>query len=185
MCPRIITADRSYYEHEGNPYCLFHFATIYATACKGCQNPIVKDFVELPNNRLQQLWHPECYRMKKYWNVRIINFQSPVERSIFLEENHPSTANFEAEEEILEKAGEQIRKIWRTLSMFEDTCARDISDIFLQYSNAKLGLAIVALVRVIYLVDAYIDALSGVNDFRKTTGMESELRITTFEPYFV
>lgn len=71
MCDTIFGAQDSYYEHDGNVYCHYHYSTRFAQRCNGCQTAILKQFVEIFRNGQNQHWHPECYMIHKFWNVRL------------------------------------------------------------------------------------------------------------------
>ena len=55
----------SYYEHENDVYCHFHYSTRFATKCAGCNSAILKQFVEINRNNRDECWHPECYMINK------------------------------------------------------------------------------------------------------------------------
>ena len=65
VCPVVFGQQDSYYEHEGNVYCHFHYATRFATKCVGCGVAILKQFVEINRNGRDDCWHPECYMIHK------------------------------------------------------------------------------------------------------------------------
>ena len=65
MCPTLFGPQDSYYEHEGDVYCHFHYSTRYATKCAGCNSAILKQFVEINRNMRDECWHPECYMINK------------------------------------------------------------------------------------------------------------------------
>ena len=63
VCPTIFGAQDSYYEHEGDVYCHYHYSTRFAQRCHGCQNAILKQFVEVNRNMKEDCYHPECTPM--------------------------------------------------------------------------------------------------------------------------
>ena len=65
VCPTLFGPQDSYYEHEGDVYCHFHYSTRYATKCAGCNSAILKQFVEINRNMRDECWHPECYMINK------------------------------------------------------------------------------------------------------------------------
>ncbi|KAJ8609310.1 hypothetical protein MRB53_039185 [Persea americana] len=71
VCPTIFGAQDSYYEHDGKVYCHYHYSTQFAQRCNGCQTAILKQFVEIFRNGQNQHWHPECYMIHKFWNVKL------------------------------------------------------------------------------------------------------------------
>lgn len=65
VCPTLFGPQDSYYEHEANVYCHFHYSTRFATKCVGCGIAILKQFVEINRNMRDECWHPECYMIHK------------------------------------------------------------------------------------------------------------------------
>ena len=99
MCPTLFGPQDSYYEHDGDVFCHFHYSTRFATKCAGCGSAILKQFVEINRNMRDECWHPECYMINKvcspisrrrignsfvvvhkFWNVKIASraVNSPV-----------------------------------------------------------------------------------------------------------
>jgi hypothetical protein len=65
LCSILFGPQDSYYEHEGDVYCHFHYSTRFATKCAGCSSAILKQFVEINRNMKDECWHPECYMINK------------------------------------------------------------------------------------------------------------------------
>ena len=65
LCPTLFGPQDSYYEHDGDLYCHFHYSTRFATKCAGCSSAILKQFVEINRNMRDKCWHPECYMINK------------------------------------------------------------------------------------------------------------------------
>ena len=61
----------SYYEHDGQVYCHYHYSTRFAVKCAGCQTAILKQFVEINRNSIDEHWHPECYMIHKVCRISI------------------------------------------------------------------------------------------------------------------
>ncbi|KAF2187118.1 rho-type GTPase-activating protein-like protein [Zopfia rhizophila CBS 207.26] len=134
VCPTVFGASDSYYEHEGSVYCHFHYSTKFAQRCNGCQTSILKQFVEIYRNGQNQHWHPECYMIHKYWNVRLHSMGQPIIEA--------QVADGEATDEVRETVRKQeeeieakVNWIWKTLSAFEEKSATCISDMLLNVSN--------------------------------------------------
>jgi len=160
----VFGAADSYYEHEGNVFCHYHYSTTFAQKCNGCQTAILKQFVEIFRNGVNQHWHPECYMIHKYWNVRL--HAPPAKGSeaeqIELERqrarNDMSAAdaseelrtNVRKEEEAVEL---KVHWIWQTLSTFEERSATCISDMLLHVSNSAYMDGVVAAKKFITHVD--------------------------------
>lgn len=65
ICPTLFGPDDSYYEHDGDIYCHYHYSTRFATKCSGCGTAILKQSVEINRNMKDECWHPECYMINK------------------------------------------------------------------------------------------------------------------------
>lgn len=76
LCPTLFGPQDSYYEHDGDVYCHFHYSTRFATKCAGCNSAILKQFVEINRNSRDECWHPECYMINK---VRSLDIFSPLD----------------------------------------------------------------------------------------------------------
>ncbi|KAF2636146.1 hypothetical protein P280DRAFT_493263 [Massarina eburnea CBS 473.64] len=135
VCPTVFGASDSYYEHEGSVYCHYHYSTKFAQRCNGCQTSILKQFVEIFRNGQNQHWHPECYMIHKYWNVRLHSTGQPIIQA----PQHSEAETTDAVRERVRKQEEEIEAkvnwIWKTLSAFEEKSATCISDMLLHVSN--------------------------------------------------
>jgi hypothetical protein len=65
LCSTLFGPQDSYYEHDGDVFCHFHYSTRFATKCAGCSSAILKQFVEINRNMRDECWHPECYMINK------------------------------------------------------------------------------------------------------------------------
>ena len=65
VCTTLFGPQDSYYEHDGDVYCHYHYSTRFATKCAGCNSAILKQFVEINRNMRDECWHPECYMINK------------------------------------------------------------------------------------------------------------------------
>ncbi|KAF1937429.1 RhoGAP-domain-containing protein [Clathrospora elynae] len=134
VCPTVFGASDSYYEHEGSVYCHYHYSTKFAQRCNGCQTSILKQFVEIFRNGQNQHWHPECYMIHKYWNVRLHSTGQPIIERL----QDDSDATDEVRENVRQQEEEieaKVNWIWKTLSAFEEKSATCISDMLLHVSN--------------------------------------------------
>ncbi|KAK5677355.1 Rho-type GTPase activating protein Rga1 [Elasticomyces elasticus] len=162
VCPTVFGAQDSYYEHESNVYCHFHYSTRFAQKCNGCQTAILKQFVEIFRNGADQHWHPECYMIHKYWNVRL--HAPPPKGAIQEEQQEDKSAALMAQQEASEELRRTVRDdeesverkvhwIWQTLSTFEERSATCISDMLLHVSNGAYMDGVVAAKKFITHVD--------------------------------
>ncbi|KAF2147712.1 putative Rho GTPase activator [Myriangium duriaei CBS 260.36] len=163
VCPTVFGAQDSYYEHEGNVYCHYHYSTKFAQRCNGCQTAILKQFVEIFRNGQNQHWHPECYMIHKYWNVRL--FQNSNDRDPTQQQQDQIMDEAEATEEMRrtvrdgeEKVEEKVLWIWRTLSSFEEKSATNISDMLLHVSNGAYVDGVMSAKKFITHVDVLFSA---------------------------
>ncbi|GAA5943464.1 uncharacterized protein JCM15063_006480 [Sporobolomyces koalae] len=77
VCPTVFGPQDSYYEHAGSVYCHFHYSTRFAVKCTGCRTAILKQFVEINRNSIDEHWHPECYMIHKFWNIKLAPTPKP------------------------------------------------------------------------------------------------------------
>ncbi|PSR82185.1 hypothetical protein BD289DRAFT_371665 [Coniella lustricola] len=160
LCPTIFGAQDSYYEHDSQVYCHYHYSTQFAQKCNGCQTAILKQFVEIFRNGQNQHWHPECYMIHKFWNVRLA---SPHDA-----ENQPSPTDDEKTRELVkqqeEKMEEKVYRIWSVLSTFEESSAACISDMLLHVSNGAYVDGVIVAKRFIWHVDVLFRSADRLDD---------------------
>ncbi|KAF1989725.1 RhoGAP-domain-containing protein [Aulographum hederae CBS 113979] len=156
-CPTVFGAQDSYYEHQGDVYCHYHYSTKFAQRCHGCQNSILKQFVEIYRNGQNQHWHPECYMIHKYWNVRLHPSGHPLAEQALNEKDATDEVrkSVRVEEERIE---EKVLWIWRTLSTFEEKSATCISDMLLHVSNGAYVDGVMAAKKFIVHVELLFTA---------------------------
>ncbi|SPQ19419.1 625fed22-b899-4cc7-96c8-1a05c37b4162 [Thermothielavioides terrestris] len=147
LCPTVFGAQDSYYEHDGQVYCHFHYSTQFAQRCNGCQAAILKQFVEIFRNGQNQHWHPECYMIHKFWNVRL---NPPQEATVPIRDDPDGRERVRQEEERME---EKVYRIWSVLSSFEESSAACISDMLLHVSNGAYIDGVMVAKRFIFHVD--------------------------------
>ncbi|CAL5867152.1 uncharacterized protein PFLUO_LOCUS1364 [Penicillium psychrofluorescens] len=157
VCPTVFGAQDSYYEHEGKVFCHFHYSTQFAQRCHGCHTAILKQFVEIFRNGQNQHWHPECYMIHKFWNVRLSPAGQtweppPVDADASPEERE----RIRQEEDQME---EKVYSIWGTLSTFEESSAACISDMLLHVSNGAYIDGVLVAKRFISHVDILFTAV--------------------------
>lgn len=195
VCPTVFGAQDSYYEHEGSVYCHYHYSTKFAQKCNGCQTAILKQFVEIFRNGMNQHWHPECYMIHKYWNVRLHAPQPKTaeqeERELELERQRSNNTykeqdateeergSVKREEEAVEH---KVHWIWQTLSSFEERSATCISDMLLHVSNGAYMDGIVAAKKFITHVDLLFGAADDLDRrLQRRPGRNTEQGVRTFE----
>lgn len=153
-CPTVFGPQDSYYEHEGNVYCHYHFSLQFAQKCYGCQTSILKQYVEILRNGQNQHWHPECYMIQKFWNVKLA---SRSEEDNLVRALAKLDASEVREREL--KMEEKVNHIWTVLSGFEESSAACISDMLLNVSNGAYMDGMLAAVKFIAHVEVLFGAL--------------------------
>ncbi|KAF8159681.1 hypothetical protein B0H34DRAFT_704400 [Crassisporium funariophilum] len=141
LCSTLFGPQDSYYEHDGDVYCHFHYSTRFATKCAGCNSAILKQFVEINRNMRDECWHPECYMINKFWNVKVSSRRPTSSASVEGDPDEPAYVEEEQRETPLTLKEKQVRmeqqvyRIWTVLSAFEESSAACISDMLRQVSN--------------------------------------------------
>ncbi|KYK55428.1 hypothetical protein DCS_07391 [Drechmeria coniospora] len=154
LCSTVFGAQDSYYEHDSNVYCHYHYSTQFAQKCNGCQTAILKQFVEIFRNGQNQHWHPECYMIHKFWNVRLGQpSEAPGEES---EADDPAGRELVREEE--ERTEDKVYRIWSVLSTFEESSAACISDMLLHVSNGAYVDGVLVAKRFIWHVEVLFNS---------------------------
>ncbi|KAG8920108.1 hypothetical protein FRC01_000915 [Tulasnella sp. 417] len=137
VCPTLFGPQDSYYEHNGDVYCHFHYSTRFATKCVGCGSAILKQFVEINRNLKEECWHPECYMIHKFWNVKVAS--RPTSSLAYLDSEAYTQEEAEYNATTLKEKQLQmetlVNRIWTHLSAFEESSAACISDMLRHVSN--------------------------------------------------
>ncbi|EEP76544.1 conserved hypothetical protein [Uncinocarpus reesii 1704] len=156
VCPTIFGAQDSYYEHEAKVYCHYHYSTRFAQRCHGCQTAILKQFVEIFRNGENQHWHPECYMIHKFWNVRLAPPEQRYEPPELDVDAPPEERDRVRKEE--DDMEEKVYRIWSVLSAFEESSAQCISDMLLHVSNGAYIDGVVVAKKFIFHVEIIFKA---------------------------
>lgn len=173
MCPTVFGAQDSYYEHEGKVYCHFHYSTQFAQRCHGCHTAILKQFVEIFRNGQNQHWHPECYMIHKFWNVRLAPTGQPLEPAeVNANATDEERNSVREEENIME---EKVYKIWSILSSFEESSAACISDMLLNVSNGAYTEGVLIAKRFIAHVEVLFTSIDQLAAYIRSKGLKGEL----------
>ncbi|KZT10069.1 RhoGAP-domain-containing protein [Laetiporus sulphureus 93-53] len=146
VCPTLFGPQDSYYEHDGDVFCHYHYSTRFATKCAGCNSAILKQFVEINRNMRDECWHPECYMINKFWNVKVVarrpalppsteDVDAKPEEPPWAEEERRETSDSLRNKQI--RMEQQVYRIWTVLSAFEESSAACISDMLRQVSNGQ------------------------------------------------
>ncbi|KAJ3374159.1 hypothetical protein GGF31_008376 [Allomyces arbusculus] len=100
MCDTVFGPAESYYEHNGAVYCHYHFSQLHAARCTGCHEAILKQFVEIARNGVDEQWHPECYMIHKSWNVTLVPEAVPSDPDATAVENGGGTGDDDSVEAV-------------------------------------------------------------------------------------
>ena len=160
VCPTVFGAQDSYYEHEGKVYCHYHYSTQFAQRCNGCQTAILKQFVEIFRNGQNQHWHPECYMIHKFWNIRLAAGGPMPDKPVIDAPVTDDERDFIKDEE--EKMEDKVYRIWSTLSTFEESSASCISDMLLHVSNGVYVDGVIVARKFIWHVDILFGAIDSL-----------------------
>ncbi|KAH8129542.1 hypothetical protein ACSS6W_006587 [Trichoderma asperelloides] len=187
LCATVFGAQDSYYEHDGNVYCHYHYSTQFAQRCNGCQTAILKQFVEIFRNGQNQHWHPECYMIHKFWNVRLAQ---PTEAPQ-IHEGEVSDVDRDRIREDEERMEDKVFRIWSVLSTFEESSAACISDMLLHVSNASYIDGVLVAKRFIWHVeilfqsaDRLDSAVAKQNEKGMSYGREAKLLCKKIVSFF-
>ncbi|KAJ2862497.1 Rho-type GTPase activating protein Rga1, partial [Coemansia erecta] len=166
-CPTVFGPEGTYYEHDGDAFCLYHYTYLVAKKCAGCQQPIMKLFLQMSHRGDEEHWHPECYMIYKFWNVRICpsmyaGGRGRVNKQLLKPQNAVSE--------------QQIYQIWTVLSSFEESTAACISDMLLQVSGGRYLEGLRQAERFIMHVDVLFASIDDLEDelshFDDSTGLQ-------------
>ncbi|TFK71654.1 hypothetical protein BDN72DRAFT_869889 [Pluteus cervinus] len=142
LCPTVFGPQDSYYEHDNDVFCHFHYSTRFAVKCAGCNSAILKQFVEINRNMRDECWHPECYMINKFWNVKVVSRRPTSAASLegdlvpsYIEEEQKETAISLKDKQL--RMEQQVYRIWTVLSAFEESSAACISEMLRQVSNGQ------------------------------------------------
>ncbi|KAL8729986.1 MAG: hypothetical protein Q9181_004814 [Wetmoreana brouardii] len=172
ICPTVFGAQDSYYEHAGKVYCHYHYSTKFAQRCTGCQTAILKQFVEIFRNGQNQHWHPECYMIHKFWNVRLAPPGQEIGDDGQFDENATEEKrNLVKHDE--EQMEEKVYRIWSVLSTFEESSAACISDMLLHVSNGAYVDGVLVAKKFIWHVDVLFGATDRLDFLMTSQGMKS------------
>lgn len=180
VCSKIFESDESYYEHDNNIYCHYHYSQKFAAHCDGCQSSIVKQFVELFRGGRNQQWHPECYMVHKFWNVFItadsVGLQTKLKQYNInfaeLDILNLSKNSIDVDPKLLLQIEEQIENTvmscWLILSGYEENSASCISDMLLYACTGNPSSGLLATGRFIVYVEILFNAIDFVQNYCQT-----------------
>ncbi|KAF0404356.1 RhoGAP-domain-containing protein [Gigaspora margarita] len=157
-CPTVFGPQDSYYEHDGQVYCHYHYSTRFAVKCTGCKTAILKQFVEINRNNIDEHWHPECYMIHKFWNVKLAAQMDdgPGSDDVLSPTEDVTPEKLKQQQKAIE---EKVYNIWTVLSAFEEMSAACISDMLLHVSNGAYFEGVKMIEKFINHVDILFSAI--------------------------
>ncbi|GAN06883.1 hypothetical protein MAM1_0140d06373 [Mucor ambiguus] len=109
------------YRYNDRPYCRYHYSLIKGTECIGCGQTVFEQNDTLEN------WHTECYMLKRYYHVELVDLQLPYDYTSRQQLEHT------------QDSFENLRyKIWHIASQFENEFTRMISDLAMAHHPDQL-----------------------------------------------
>ncbi|KAI7860850.1 hypothetical protein BDC45DRAFT_492974 [Circinella umbellata] len=144
-CSVVLGPSDSYYEHENNVYCHYHYSVKFAIKCSGCRTAILKQFVEINRNNVDEHWHPECYMIHKFWNVKVAqsldnnnnNNDDNNNKDLVHQDQDVSKMTMDELRDAQVAMEDKVYRIWTVLSAFEESAAACISDMLLHVSGGS------------------------------------------------
>ncbi|GAA5989573.1 hypothetical protein JCM10908_000535 [Rhodotorula pacifica] len=196
VCPTVFGPQDSYYEHAGSVYCHFHYSTRFAVKCTGCRTAILKQFVEINRNSIDEHWHPECYMIHKFWNIKLAPTpksvqEAPIEGAAAPDgsnEGHTpapaSTATTSPPEYLAieeketpsslksrqKRMEEQVYRIWTILSAFEESSAACISEMLRHVSSGHYMEGVGMAEKFVLHVETLFAAIDDLNEAFRNAG---------------
>lgn len=134
--------------------------------------------MEIFRNGQNQHWHPECYMIHKFWNVRL----SPAGQTwepppVDEDASEDERKHIRDEEDIME---EKVFNIWNTLSTFEESSAACISDMLLHVSNGAYIDGVLVAKRFIEHVEILFGAVDQLAEYIKSHELKGKSRAADF-----
>lgn len=172
VCQHVFDSDESYFEHENDIFCHFHYSKLYASHCEGCQSSILKQFVELYRGGRTQHWHPECFMVHKFWNVCITADSVGLQKTYGLADEKladlraikmsDSSLNSEKLVGIEQHIEQVVMNCWLMLSGYEQSTAACISDMLLNACTGNKYNGLIVTGKLILNVEILFRALDYV-----------------------
>ena len=113
--------------------------------------------MEIFRNGQNQHWHPECYMIHKFWNVRLASSGDDAMEKPESEDDASEVKRARVREEE-EQMEDRVYRIWSVLSVFEESSAACISDMLLHVSNGAYVDGVLVAKKFILHVDILFSA---------------------------
>ncbi|KAI8638170.1 hypothetical protein BD408DRAFT_423443 [Parasitella parasitica] len=151
-CSECVTLNTNQYEFKGQTYCRLHYSMIEQTHCAGCDQAILKQFVEhadLPN----QIWHPECYMIYKFWGAKLAPKKCTAQQQDII------TTQIQTDK--------KVTRVWTDLSSFEESSANCISDMLLNVAAGAYSEGVRMANQFIMHLQVLFNALDAIEQTRQ------------------
>ncbi|KAG0314437.1 hypothetical protein BGZ99_008133 [Dissophora globulifera] len=189
VCPTVFGPQDSYYEHDNKVYCHYHYSIQYAVKCAGCRTAILKQFVEINRNSQDEHWHPECYMIHKFWNVKLSitpQGEDEQQQTMTMGSEAVSPVSIASPTSLEQRTPEELRRtqqqmeekvyqIWTVLSAFEESSAGCISEMLAHVSNGAYYDGVQMAERFILHVEILFSAIDDLEAQMKEVGDPSDL----------
>ncbi|KAI9260172.1 hypothetical protein BY458DRAFT_588349 [Sporodiniella umbellata] len=118
QCPSS-NSQTSFYDFNGQSYCREHYSLLSEIRCFGCNQAVLKQFVQHRDSP-ENIWHPECYMVYKFWGVKLAPQREPDSNEL---------VEFQVAVEKI------VNRVWIDLSSFEESAANCISDMLMNAAS--------------------------------------------------
>lgn len=173
ICGHTFGAEESYYEYSDRILCHYHYCLEFACLCKGCDTPILKQLLEIFHTDEVQPWHPECFIIHRYWNVRGIKANATFHHDSlgWKDESglEPTRQDMVAWTKNQESA---ILQTWQVLSVFEKNTASRLSDMLANPSKCEILQVVQSCSAFVLFVDALFLSLHTVMEISLDEGVK-------------
>ncbi|KAJ1918779.1 Rho-type GTPase activating protein Rga1 [Mycoemilia scoparia] len=170
VCPTVFGPDGTYYVHGGAPYCLYHYTYLISSKCSGCHQAIMKQYLQIRSHGFDERWHPECYMIYTFWNVRMCPpMYAPRAKGtiISLKEAMRSASLI---------SDQQISQVWTVMSSFEESISTCINGILMHLLAGRYKDCLRQSERFIMHVDVLFASIDDLEDelsqFDDSTGLQ-------------
>jgi hypothetical protein len=160
ICPTVFGQNDSYYEHDDQVYCHFHYSIRFSARCASCHSAILKEYVEINRNSRDETYHPECYMISKFWNVKLAPARPSSAPPLHEEEKLHIPASLL---EVQQRMDGMVHRIWTVLNAFEESCAACISDIVRFVSDGSYLDVVCSAERFIFRVEVLFAAVDDIH----------------------
>lgn len=169
-CKVSFGTNDEYHENHGELLCPKHYSLSMAHKCSGCLTSITGKFVENNKENKNQKWHPECYMIHKFWNIKLS-----------LVDPEDETPDLDLPEIVDNNIELKAQQIWSILSSYEESSASCISDLLVCMSNFSFNEGILLAEKFVMHIEILFNAIShienGLNKYKDNLELKNEPKI--------